>query len=223
MRLRSTVLLFILLSMPLTACLFAGPSFDAEQGGQLWCNEPITENESIVIKGNSCIVDQLSVKASPIKVLSAEEIRSISFPSFSQHNKIIEGYTFSPEDTDLPILEFLKESKTVDAIKEHGIRYIVFISDRSYEEPMPEPYSAEDWQGAFLGIYREEKSTYSALVVDAQKTLVSGSLLQESKGTNIIFPLLATFSDPDPAKSACEAIASSIAKILKGDCEGFSP
>ena len=87
---------------------------------------------------------------------------------------------------------------------------------------MPTGWSAEDFASAIVGSYRKETATYTALIVDAREASVSGSLLQETEATNIIIPWLIFFSDPDPAKAACKAIASSIEEIIGSNCQNQS-
>ncbi len=218
----STHILLVYVTLLLTGCLFKGPSFNAEQEGKLSCLAPVSESETIVVYGQSCLIEHLSPKMSPIRVISTGEVSGITFPSFSGHGRIRSGYQFSPQDADIPILSFLRERDTEDVIRENQIRYIVYVAGNSTIEPMPTGWSAEDFQGAVFGIYRKETATYSALIVDAREASVSGSLLQETEATNVIIPLLVFFSDPDPAKAACKAIASSIEEIIGSSCQNQS-
>lgn len=219
----STYILLVYVTLLLTGCMFKGPSFNAEQEGKLSCLAPVQESETIVVSGQSCLIEHLSSKISPIRVVSTSEVSGITFPRFSGHGRIRGGYQFSPQDADLPILSFLRQRDTEDVIKENQIRYIIYVAGNSTIEPMPTPgWSAEDFASAIVGIYRKETATYSALIVDAREASVSGSLLQETEATNVIFPLLAFFSDPDPAKAACKAIASSIEEIIGSSCQNQS-
>jgi hypothetical protein len=202
--------------------MFKGPSFNAEQEGKLSCLAPVQESETIVVSGQSCLIEHLSSKISPIRVISTSEVSGITFPRFSGHGRIRGGYQFSPQDADLPILSFLRQRDTEDVIKENQIRYIIYVAGNSTIEPMPTPFSAEDFTGALIGIYRKETATYSALIVDAREASVSGSLLQETEATNVMIPLLIIFSDPDPAKAACRAIASGIEQLIASSCRNQS-
>jgi hypothetical protein len=215
----STHVLLAYVALLLTGCMFKGPSFNAEHEGALSCAATMRENETIVVYGDSCLIEHLSPKMSQIRVIPTSEVSGITFPSFSGHGRIRSGYQFSPQDVDIPILSFLREHDTEDVIRENQIRYIIYVAGNATIEPMPTGWSAEDFQGAVFGIYRKETATYSALIVDAGEVSVSGSLLQETEATNVTIPLLVFFSDPDPAKAACKAIASSIEEIIGSSCQ----
>jgi hypothetical protein len=210
----------LLSAMFLASCI-GGPVSDAEPEGALSCEAPLAKDEAVLLKGSKCLGELLPQTDKPPQILTDSEVSSISFPWVKELEKIREGYKFTPKDTDLSILEFLDKEKAQNVVKEYNIRYLVYSTSATQEEPMPEPYSKEDFQGAIISS-REKTSYVSALVVDAQESKIVGSLYQYSEGRIRIVPLLVIFSTPDTLHSACSEIADALTDLFAGDCSAFS-
>jgi len=211
------VVMSLLSASVLTSCIGGGPVSDAEPQGAFSCQAAISKDEAVVLKGDGCLAEFLTDSAGSPLFLTDNDVRSISFPSVAEMSKIKDGYIFTPQDTTLSVLEFLRQDATRDTVKEHNIRYIIYSTMRTYYEPHPEPFSWEDWKRAIYA--SEEKSSYlSVLVLDARNPQVIGSLHQESEGHVRMVPLLLVFSRPNTEKSACQEAAKALSDLFSGNC-----
>lgn len=198
----------------LAGCV-GGPVSNSTLEGALCCRKPIAKDETVVLKGNSCLAKFLTDKSKSIKVLTDGDVKPIFFPAIPDIESI------NNDNKSIDFLNILRERITVDAIKEYNIRYLIYTHVSTHEEPMPMGWSSEDFKSAIYS-GREKRTRISMLIIDAKDAEIVGSIHQNSEGRIRVVPLLLIFSRPDTEASACQEFAEVVSKLLSGQCDGMA-
>ena len=211
----TTVRIALLPLMALSACIGApGPSFDAEPDTAFSCQAPLAQDEAVLVKGERCLDEFLSPSDDTYQVLSSSEVRSMALPSAIS---VVAKYKADQKEAHSLTSDFVNKPNNIDGIKEYNVRFLVFSTSASYEEPFESGWRWEDVPDAIYHS-REKWSEISAVVVDSRDGQIVGYINQRSEGQIVLVPLLITQSIPDTHKSACQEVALALSQFFSGDC-----